>query len=81
MGLRHAAALVACLPLGSLVLANIDPSLAYTTTEQLLIRLCNTVAAATGIPQIDPSRPTEGSSAHLDSSEYERLLALPREGG
>lgn len=81
MSLRHAAALVACLPLGSLVLANINPELAYTTTDRLLLRLCNIVGSLAGVQPIDPSKATTDDAApHLDSKEYERRLSLPREG-
>lgn len=77
VSVRHAAALAACLPEGSLVLAKEDPRRGFTDAEWLLLGILNAVRTFGGAEPLDPF----GERAHrvsLDAESYMERLSRPR---
>lgn len=75
---RHAAALCACLPCGSMALAKIDPKSSWTNSDWMLLGILNSLREE----PIDPfgeetTKPKKNFTAPV--SRMEELLNMPRE--
>lgn len=75
--MRHAAALIACLPRGSLTLAKIEPSAQWTDIEYLLLTIANAWREEPINPPWEEQSNSNGG-IRLDVDEYAKRLNAPR---
>ena len=78
VSVRHAAALAACLPEGSLVLAKDDPRRRFTDAEWLLLGILNAVRSFGGAEPLDPFSGGGEARVALDAESYMERLSRPR---